>query len=165
MKLNRPAVETRSILLRGRAQVEFAHGLLANLPLDDEHPVELLIREQVKKRKLSLNDAMWAGPLRDIERQAWIKGRQYKADIWHRHFKDLFLPDENAPDFDPSHVVEGYKKWEIDPWSGDRMLVGSTTQLTDKGIKIYILQIEAEASQEYGVEFTARPLNISPGGR
>jgi hypothetical protein len=98
---------------------------------------------------------MWAGPLKDIERDAWFRGRQYRAEIWHEHFKEVFLPDETDPDFDPSHVVDGYRKWDMNPWNGNRQLVGSTTQLTDKGMRIYLLQIEAEAATEYGVTFTS----------
>ena len=111
-------------------------------------------KPKAKKRKLSLNAAMWAGPLRDIERDAWFRGRQYRAEIWHEHFKEAFLPDESDFDFDPSHVLDGYRKWDVSPWNGSRVLVGSTTQLTDAGMRIYLLKIEAEAATEYGVTFT-----------
>ena len=35
-------------------------------------------------------------------------------------------------------------------------VVGSTTQLTDKGMRVYLEQVEAEAATEYGVQFTTR---------
>jgi len=160
--MKRSKVEPTSILLRGPAQVAYALKTIPNLPLDPDTPVEILIREQVKKRKLTMNQAMWAGPLRDIERLAWHQGRQFSAEVWHEHLKELFLPDELAPDFDPTHVLDGYRKWDLNPWNENRMLVGSTTQLTDAGMKIYLLQVEAYAAQEYGVEFTTR---AEPAGR
>lgn len=160
--MNRQEIEDHPILLRSAVQRAHAHACIDELPLDQDNPVEILIREQVKKRKLSLNAAMWAGPLRDIELTGWFQGRQYRAEIWHEHFKEAFLPDENDPDFDPLHVVEGYVKWAIDPWKDTRALVGSTTQLTAKGMRVYILKMEAEASQEYGVTFTER---LEPMGR
>ena len=114
--------------------------------------MEILIQWPKKQRKVSLNDAMWAGPLRDIERQAWFAGRQYSAEMWNIYFKEKYLPDENDPEFDPSHVVEGYQKWQYGP-SG-RILKASTPNLTDKGMRAYLLAMEAEAAQEFQVTFT-----------
>jgi len=142
------------ILLKSKVQVEYAKTKLDSLPVDMDHPIEVVIREQIKKRKLSLNDAMWAGPLKDIEEQAWHDERQFAAKVWHEHFKELFLPDELSDGFDPSHVLEGYRKWRVDPWKGSRVLEGSTTQLTDAGMRIYLLQMEAYAATNYGVTFT-----------
>lgn len=153
-KITRPKVDLPPILLRTAVQRALAHARLENLPLDPDNPVEIIMREQAKKRKPTLNALMWAGPLADIERDGWFQGRQYRAKIWHEHFKEAHLPDELAPDFDPSHVLEGYQKWSIDPWKGTRHLVGSTTQLTDKGMREYLLKMEAEAATEYGVTFT-----------
>jgi hypothetical protein len=153
-KLTRDKVETRPVLIASEVIRIRLHAWIDNLPIDPNQPIEVLIREQVKKRKLTLNAAMWAGPLADIERDGWVQGRQFRAEIWHEHFKELFLPDENAPDFDRSHVLDGYQKWDVNPWSGNRVLVGSTTQLTDKGMREYLLKMEAEAATEYGVTFT-----------
>lgn len=154
--MKRQKVDLPPILLRSEVQLAYAIARLKNLPLDDEHPIEIITREQVKKRKPTLNALMWAGPLADIEREAWFQGRQYRAEVWHEHFKEAYLPDELAPDFDPSHVLDGYRKWDVNPWTGARVLVGSTTQLTDKGMRHYLLQLEAEAATEYGVTFTTR---------
>ena len=161
----RPKVETKPFNLVSRAVAENAVAFIRNLPIDPVHPVEVVCREKVKKRKQSMNSAMWAGPLRVIERGGWYQGCQYRAEVWHEHFKELFLPDENAPDFDPSHVVEGYRKWDYDPWKGTRILVGSTTQLTDPGMHVYLLRMEAEAATEHGVTFGARIEDIEPQGR
>jgi hypothetical protein len=167
MTSKRPPVPTTSILLRGPAQDAYLSRLIPNLPHDPDRPIEILIREQVKKRKLSLNDAYWAGPIADIARQAWHNGRQYSAEEWHEGFKALFLPDPDDPEFDPRHVAnpETWVKWSINPVTDSRVCIGSTTRLTDAGMRIYILQIEAFAAGKFGVEFRPRTENIEPTGR
>ena len=125
-----------------------------------EDGMEVVIREPKKQRKLSINAAMWAGPLRDIEKQAWFLGRQYSAEMWNIYYKEKYLPDETEPDFDPSHVVEGYQKWQYGP--AGRVLKASTTNLTDKGMRAYLLAMESEAAQEFQVTFTEAS---EPSGR
>jgi hypothetical protein len=147
----RPPFEQRKLLLRGPEQVERAIALLRNVPLDADKPLELLIREEVKARKLSQNDLMWAGPLKDLAEQAWLDGRQYSADIWHTFCKRNFLPEE----FDPELCKENYRKWDVDP-AGERVLVGSTTQLTVRGMSQHIEQIHALGGS-LGVEFHQAP--------
>jgi hypothetical protein len=131
---------------------------IGKLPIDPERPVVVTLGEEAKPRKRTLNDAMWAGPLRDIERDAIHDGRHWDAKIWHEHFKEVFLPDDSELDFEPFHVVkpEAYRKWTTNPWTGARVLSGSTTQLTDKGMRVYLEKIEAHAATEYGVTFTTR---------
>lgn len=140
----------RTFLLRGPSQLAAVQTQLGNLPLDEENPLEVLIREQVKPRKKSQNDLMWAGPLSDIAEQAWVGGKRFTAEAWHEHFKRQYLPEE----FDPELCKEGYVKWQITP-RGDRALVGSTTMLTVKGMAQYLTQVEA-AGAELGVEFHTR---------
>lgn len=141
---------TRTIRLVGSIQRDTAIKALQNIPLDPERPIELVLREERKDRGLDQNAAMWAGPLRDIEQQAWVGGRQYSAETWHEFFKREYLPE----DADPELVKDGYRKWDIDP-SGNRVLVGSTTQLTRKGMGVYLKQIEAHGA-DLGVMFSAR---------
>mgnify|MGYP001573911610 CR=1 FL=1 len=159
--MNRARVETRQILLRAPQQVELAIRLIQNLPLDYEEPIEIIIREQKKKRSLDLNAAYWAGPLADLERDGWVHGIQLSAEQWHFRAKQLFLPDENAPDFDSSEVLKGYQKWIFDPWQDSRILIGSTTKLSQKGMRKFVLQVEAWGASEFGIEF----LDHSGGGR
>jgi hypothetical protein len=147
VKSTRPKFEQRKILLRGAEQVERAVALLRNVPLDSLKPLELLIREEVRARKPDQNALMWAGPLRDIAEQCWVEGRQYSAEIWHQHFKAQLLPEE----FDPDLCKEGYQKWDHGP-GGDRILVGSTTDLTIKGFSQYLEQLHAFGGS-LGVEF------------
>lgn len=150
--MTRPKFEQRRIRLVGAQQLTTALALLPNLPLDAAKPLEILIREEVKGRKLDQNALMWAGPLRDIAEQCWIDGRQHSAEVWHEYFKAEFLPEEFDPDL---CKTEHYRKWDFDP-AGRRVLVGSTTMLTIKGMAQYITQIHAFGGS-MGVEFHEVP--------
>lgn len=150
--MTREKFEQRKLLLRGQEQVDRAIALLRNVPLDAERPLEVLVREEVKARKLDQNARMWAGPLKDIAEQCWSDGRQYSAEIWHEYFKQQFLPDE----FDPELCKDdAYRKWDFDP-GGQPVLVGSSTDLTVKGFAQYMEQIHAFGGQ-MGVEFHEAP--------
>lgn len=140
----------RTFLLIGASQQAAAQTFLANLPLDADEPLEVVVRERVKPRKLSQNALMWVGPLADISEQAWVNGQRFSAEAWNDHFKREFLPEE----FDPELCLEGYRKWDYTP-RGDRVLVGSTKDLTVKGMAQYLTQVEA-AGAELGVEFRTR---------
>lgn len=150
----RPKFQPRQILLRGPAQLTTARALLEHIPIDPDKPLELLIREQPKVRGMDANARMWAGQLFDIAAQAWYKDRQYSAEVWHLTYKRLFLPEV----FDPELCKEGYRKWDFDR-DGNRVLVGSTTQLTQKGFSIYLTQIEADGAS-MGVMFHASPNEV-----
>jgi hypothetical protein len=145
--MDRQPFTERKILLRTETQRDALMSIAMNLPLDSSNPLEIVVREVVKPRKRLQNDLMWAGPLADIAEQAYVSGRAFTADIWHEHFKLLFLPEG----FDAALCREGYRKWDITP-AGQRVLVGSTTQLTVKGMAQYITQIEAFGA-DLGVEF------------
>ena len=77
----------RSIILAGEQQRELACAAIRNAP----NGVECLLREPVKIRKPDANKAMWAGPLKDIAKQAWYKGAQFSDVVWHDTYKRLFL--------------------------------------------------------------------------
>lgn len=142
---------TRRILLRTETQRRAAHAMIDSMPLDGEKPLELIGREEVKTRKLDQNALMWVGPLADIAEQAYHNGRTYSAELWHETYKRLYLPEE----YDPELCKEGYRKWDYAP-SGDRICVGSTTQLTVKGFAQYLTQVEADGAS-MGVVFHANP--------
>lgn len=146
--MTRQKFEQRRVRLLGAEQVERAIAALRNAPIDPIKPIEVLIREEVKARKLDQNALMWVGPLVDIAAQAWIEGRQFSAEVWHEHFKKEFLPDEYDPDLCKS---EDYRKWDFGP-GGDRVLVGSTKELTIKGFAQHLDQIHAFGGS-LGVEF------------
>ena len=154
----RPTFITRTIRLVGDVQRQTAIAALTHAPIDPERPLEVLIREEKKTRKEDQNAAYWAGPLRDIAEQAWVDGQQYKADVWHEYFKEMFLPEDDDEEL-AILAKDGYRKWDFDP-KGRRRLVGSTTQLTVKGMARYTKQIEAEGAS-LGVVFHVAPRRVA----
>lgn len=151
----RPKFLTRTIRLIGTVQRDTAIALLSHAPLDEERPLEVIVREEKKARKPDQNSAMWAGPLRDIAEQAWVEERQYSAECWHEHFKREYLPEDDDPELSEL-AKDGYRKWDVTP-AGERVMVGSTTQLTVRGFAMYIKQVEAYGSS-LGVQFHTPPM-------
>ena len=147
---NRAPMKARSFRLIDEGVRDRLINALRHLPIDPMRPLEVVVREEQKKRKMDQQALMWAGPLHDISEQAWLEGRQFAPEIWHEFAKKQFLPE----DYDPELCMEGYKKWAVDPL-GDRVLVGSTTQLTVRGMSQYIEQLHAFGAS-LGVMFHAR---------
>ncbi len=145
--------QARTIRIIGEQQRETALAAIRNLPIIDP-PIELVMREEKKARGLDANARMWVGPLADIEAQAWVNGRQFTAEVWHEHFKREFLPEDGEPELE-ALAKDGYRKWDHLP-SGERVLIGSTTQLTVKGFARYLQQVEAFGAS-LGVCFSASP--------
>ena len=155
-KMKREPYPPRTILLCGVAQQDMALKLLTAAPLDGVHPLEFVLREQVKARGLDQNARMWVGPLADIAEQAYVNGRTYSAEVWHEQFKREYLPEDD----DPELVLlvtkpEVYHKYSITP-NGDRVLIGSTTQLSKRGMALYLEQVYAFGGN-LGVQFHAAP--------
>lgn len=136
--MTRPKYTTRHIMLIGSMQKETAKILIDNAPMDAVHPIEFVIREAIKPRKIDQQKLMWSGALKDIAEQAWVQGRQFSAEVWHEHFKRELLPET----FTEGETLEGYEKWSYLP-SGERVLIGSTTKLTTKGFSKYLDQVYA----------------------
>ncbi len=154
-RMKRPPFQQRTFRLVGIEQRDRLLALVGNLPLDALKPLEVVIREEKKARKLDQNALYWAGPLRDIAEQAWVHGRQFSAEVWHEHFKREFLPEFiDAITVLSDHVKDGYHKWARTP-GGDRVLIGSTTQLTVKGMSAYLEQVYAYGAN-LGVQFSER---------
>lgn len=147
-EMTRTKFQQRTFRLVGRQQVDGLLALVRNLPIDAERPLEVVIREEKRKRGVDQNALYWAGPLRDIADQAWVDGRQYSAEVWHEYFKREFLPDG-----DSGLTRDGYRKWAFLPPDGPRVLIGSTTQLTVKGMAEYLEQVYAYGAS-LGVQFT-----------
>ncbi len=146
-------MKPRTIILTSEAVLSNFIMLARNLPIDDT--VEIVIRDKTEIRGMDQNSLMWSGPLRDIAEQAWVNRKQFRADIWHEFFKALYLPEGDEEDFE-TLVKAGYRKWDYTP-DGKRVLIGSTTQLTKRGMALYIHQLEAYAQTELGVKLSARP--------
>ena len=109
--------------------------------------VEVLFRKEQKPRTPDQNSLMWSCQLRDISEQAWIEGRRFSDVVWHEYFKREYLPEE----YEEGITKENYAKWDYTP-DGERVLVGSTTNLTKRGFSIYLQKIEAHGAN-LGVQF------------
>lgn len=149
-KSNRPPLVRRPFRLVSEEVRERIISAVRHLPIDTLRPIEVVFQEEQTKRKLDQNAMMFAGPLRDIAEQAYLDGRQFSVEVWHEYFKRQLLPES----YDPELCMEHYAKWSVDP-AGDRVLVGSTTQLTVRGMAQYIEAIQAFGAS-LGVEFRAR---------
>jgi len=145
----RQAYPTRTIRLDCNKQREIAIRALMAAPIDPEKPLQLLLREEVKTRKLDQNALMWAGALKDIEQQLYVKGRMHSDEVWHIYFKERYLPDLHIDGV----TKEGYQKWVYLP-NEQRRLIGSTTELTIYGFSLYLHEIHAFGGN-HGVEFSA----------
>jgi len=150
--VNRPKYQQRIILLTSDLSIESAIQVLRNAPRDQINPLEFVLREKVKLRKPTQNDLMWAGPLKDIEEQGWLAGQSFHAKVWHEYFKELFLPEQAEEGI----TKEGYVKWGLNP-KGERIVIGSTTDLTTGGFSIYLEKLYAYGANELNVKFSANP--------
>jgi hypothetical protein len=146
--VTRPKFETRKIRLIGQQQLQNALALLPNLPLDATKPLELVIREEVKARKLDQNGYYWLR-LGEIAAHAWFHGRQFSADVWHEFMKREVMPEEITT---KDGVVRS--KWEVMP-NGDRTPI-STTLLERGCFAEYTTAVEAFGAG-LGVEYSANP--------
>jgi len=126
--------------------------IISNLPIDGSMQVVIGLKKKV--RTSTQNGLQWSGMLADIAEQAWLSGRQFSKEVWHRYCKIEFLPEGNEEDFDRM-VLKGYRKWDYMP-DGERILVGSTTMLTTYGMGVYMDKCHAFFSQELGVRFHVR---------
>jgi hypothetical protein len=147
--------QPRTIALLGTQQLQTAIAMLNNLPLGQD--LEIVARKAVKKRSADANSLMWSsGCLQCIAEQLWVDGKLFAAETWHEHFKREYLPDETTEPYIHEHVTnpDKYRKWSYLP-NGERVLTGSTTDLTKYGMTQYLEQIYAYGATN-GVLFSAR---------
>jgi hypothetical protein len=108
---------------------------------------------------LDANARMWAGPLKDLSEQGYVDGRSFSDVVWHEHLKREYLPDEMLISAEELATLvkspETYHKWRITP-KGDRVLTGSTTDLTRRGFALYMQQLIL-FGESIGVQFSASP--------
>lgn len=136
---------TRQILLRSETQRATLMNLIPHLPLDNDHPLEIIIREQVKARGLDANGYYWMR-IGEIAEQAWLDGRQYSKEAWHEYAKNHLMPEMIT-----TKSGETRGKWETVPNGG--MSVISTTQLDRKTFADYTAAVEALGTS-LGVRFS-----------
>jgi hypothetical protein len=145
----------RTIVLDSDAKLNAALSMISSNwreMVNAEHPMAVRLYEHKDKRTLEQQALMWIR-LAEISDQAWIGGRKFDAEVWHEHYKRQFLPEEDGP---TKRCRKGYRKWVFLP-SGERDLIGSTTQLTVFGMAEYMTQVMAEAATELGVLFAPTP--------
>ena len=138
----------RQITLSSQEAARAGMALLEHVPIDAEHPLEMLIRPLVEKRS-NVQNALYWKRLGEIEDQAWLFGRSYSAETWHEHCRQEVMPD----------VVEIKNgdlasKW-IELPNGTRY-VRSTTELSKKCFADYITLVERFGAS-LGVMFSADP--------
>jgi hypothetical protein len=143
-----------TVNLIGDLQRDTAIAKLKNIPLGKG--LQVVFQKEVKARTPDQNSLMWSsGCLTCIAEQFFVEGKLYSAEVWHEHFKREYLPELDEPYlFELVKKPDTYRKWDYLP-NGDRVLVGSTTDLTKYGFGIYIEKIYAEASSA-GVMFDQR---------
>jgi hypothetical protein len=143
----------RTFILTDERVQESLVKVAKNLPLDGT--IEVVIRLAQKKRSVAQNDLMWVR-LTEISEQAWVSGLRYSPEVWHEHYKRQYLPEANDSELDRRvKKPEQYRKWTLTP-AGDRVLIGSTTDLTKWGFADYLTQVEADGAG-MGVQFSAHP--------
>lgn len=148
---------SRTILLDTPERRKLAIAAIEHAPIDQS--LEVVIRKHVKSRTLDQQALLFAGPLKDISEQAWVGNKQFSVEIWHKHYKTLYLPEREDPYiFELVKDCERYFKWDYMP-SGERELVGSTTDLSKYGYSQYLEQIFADGAS-MGVMFHSNPKDL-----
>lgn len=138
----------RSLIIRSEAIRTLAATAVLNLPINAEHPVEILFRPYKKAATDEQRAIMWIR-IGEIADQAYVQNKQFSGAAWHEKFKRDFLPEA----YTEGITRDGYVKW-IDTPGGERTMVGSTEMLTAKGKAQHTTQIEA-AGAAMGVHFSA----------
>ena len=147
-KMKRNPIAKIIVLIRSELQKELLASKISNLPVDEDHPIQVVISEETKKRGLDQNGLMWKR-ITEISEQGWINKRQYNKDCWHKYLKDNEMPEE-------VELKDGTicSKW-VEQIDGSREVI-STTELSARFFASYITIIEAFGAG-LGVMFSANP--------
>ena len=138
----------RSFRLVGETALKTLMALLPNLPLDDERPLQVLVREEPKVRGLDQNGLYWLR-LGEVADQAWLNKRQYNSDCWHDYARRNLMPETIT-----TKDGEVRSKWIEAP--DGKLTVISTTQLERACFAEYTTIVEVFGAG-LGVEFSANP--------
>lgn len=109
--------------------------------------LQVVVSEHKEKRLDAQNRRMWGFILDPIAQQAYIGGQRFKAEVWHEHLKELFLPEQNS---------RGMDKWQYMP-NGKRRLAMGTQHLNKTEMDEYLKRISAYATNELAVELPQDP--------
>lgn len=142
----RPTYKTVTVNLLKRAQFDYLLSVLAQVPLDETNPLEVVIREPVSHRSSEANRYYWH-LLGEIAEQAIMRGRKFEADDWHEHCGRVVMPDTII-----TKDGEERSKWIELPDGSVRVI--STTRLERACFAEYTQAVEAYGSS-LGVLFSA----------
>lgn len=144
----RNPIAKMTFLIRSDQQKEILVSKIANLPVDEDQPIQIVVSEQTKARGLDQNGLMWLR-IGEIAAQGWINNRQYDKDCWHEYLGKNEMPEE-------VELKDGTicSKW-VEQIDGS-MKVISTTLLSARCFAEYVTIIEAFGSS-LGVLFSANP--------
>ena len=144
----RNPIAKMTFLIRSDYQKEVLASKIANLPVDEENPIQIAISEKTKSRGLDQNGLMWKR-IGEISSQGWINKRQYSKECWHKYLKDNEMPEE-------VELKDGTicSKW-VEQIDGSMETI-STTELSARFFAKYITIIEAFGAG-LGVLFSANP--------
>lgn len=98
----------------------------------DGHPLVVETRPENAKRSNAQNRCYW-DMLHQIEEEAWLDGRRFTADVWHEHFRRMFIGILELPN--------------------GATMGQTTTTLTVKQFSEYIDQVSEYAGRVLGVVF------------
>ena len=144
--MRREKYKTRIIRLIGAVQLQAARAILDNLPIDPDHPLEIVVREEVKKRGLDANGYYFMR-IGEIAEQAWVEGKKFSKDAWHEYAKKNIMSECVV-----TKDGETRSKWEQTPYGS--MSVISTTLLERGCFADYTTAVEAFGAS-LGVQFKA----------
>lgn len=150
--LKRNPIAKMTVLIRSEIQKELLVSKISNLPVDDDHPIQIVISEKTKARGLDQNGLMWLR-IGEISDQGWINERQYSKECWHEYLGKNEMPEE-------VELKDGTicSKW-VEQIDGG-MKVISTTLLSARCFAEYVTIIEAFGCS-LGVMFSANPREFS----
>ena len=100
-------------------------------------PLRLIITADEKKRNVQQNKFYWSLILKQISESAWVNGKQFNKDVWHEHFARKFGGNEEMILPDGEIIIK--RK------STSEMSVGEFSE--------YIINVQASATNDLGVEF------------
>lgn len=108
----------------------------ANWERYEKNPLMVEIAPEASKRTDRQLRYYWAS-LADFAEHARIEDRTYSKDVWHEHFRDLFLEREELPN--------------------GKLVPKSTSRLTVAQFNEYLDKINLWTSTELGIQFGHAP--------
>jgi len=141
----RNKIETRSVLLKSPLQQHLLISLVNTLPLEQDNPIEVLIREQPKDRTLDQN-RYYHWRVTSITKDGWFHKKQWPHDTWHTFLGKHIMPEEIT-----TKDGEVRSKW-IEGIDGELQVI-STKLLEKKCFADYITLCEVFGAEELGVQF------------